>query len=115
VSTIVRLHSVKHLGTDAAARCIGVLRSRCTNLRYAIGAGLYLSGIVIFMSFQFIPMFLMGNDVESQMLGKFLLDSAFATNVLAVFLILHLAQWFVFNRINTSSERLLHGGPSTPH
>jgi hypothetical protein len=30
--------------------------------------------------------------VQSQMLGKFLLDSAFATNVLAVFLILHLAQ-----------------------
>lgn len=92
MSTIMRLHSVKHLGADAAARCIGVLRGRCTNLRYAIVAELYLSGIVLFMSFQFIPMFLIGNDVQSQMLGKFLLDSAFATNVLAVFLILHLAQ-----------------------
>ena len=71
---------------------MGVLRARCTNLRYAIVAELYLSGIVLFMSFQFIPMFLIGNDVQSQMLGKFLLDSAFATNVLAVFLILHLAQ-----------------------
>jgi hypothetical protein len=64
VSTIVRLHSVKHLGSDAAARCMGVLRARCTNLRYAIVAELYLSGIVLFMSFQFIPMFIMGNDVE---------------------------------------------------
>ena len=115
VSTIVRLHSVNHLGTDAAARCISALRSGCANLRYAIVAELYLSGIVDFMSFQFIPMFLMGNDVQSQMLGKFLLDSAFATNVLAVFLILHLAQCFVFNRINAYSDRLLRGGPSTPN
>ncbi len=65
------------------------------------------------MSFQFIPMFILGNDVESKMVGTFLLDSAFATNVLAVFLILHLTQWFVFHRINTYSERLLRGGPST--
>ena len=115
MSTIIRLHSVNHLGADAAARCIRVLRSRCTNLRYAIVAELCLSGIVLFMSFQFIPMFLMGNDVESQMLGKFVLDSAFATNVLAVLLVLHLAQWFLFNRINTHSGRLLHGGPSTPN
>jgi hypothetical protein len=49
------------------------------------------------------------------MLYKFLLDSAFATNVLAIFLILHLTQWFVFNMINTYSERLLCGGPSTPN
>jgi hypothetical protein len=48
VSTIARLHSVKHLGSDAAARCMGVLRARCTNLRYAIVAELYLSGIVLF-------------------------------------------------------------------
>ena len=115
VSTIVRLHSVKHLGSDAAARCMGVLRARCTNLRYAIVAELYLSGIVLFMSFQFIPMFIMGNDVESKMLSKFLLDSAFATNLLAVFLILHLAQWFIFNRINTYSDRLLRAGPSAPN
>jgi hypothetical protein len=67
------------------------------------------------MSFQFIPMFLMGNNVESQMVGMFLLDSAFATNVLAVFLILHMAQWFVFNRINAYSEGLLRGGSSNPN
>jgi hypothetical protein len=72
VSTIVRLHSLKLLGSDAVALCLGVLHSRCTNLRYASVAELYLSGIVVFMSFQFIPMFLMGNNVESQMVGKFL-------------------------------------------
>ena len=113
VSTIVRLHSVKDLGTDAAARCIGLLRSRHANLRYAILAELYLSGVVLFMSFEFIPMFLAGNNVESQMVAKFVTDSAFGTNVFAVLLILHLAQWFVFNRLN-AYERLLRGGLSTP-
>jgi hypothetical protein len=114
VSTIVRLHSVKHLGADAASRCMAMLRGRCANLRHAIVTELYLSGIVIFVSFQFIPMYLMGNDVESQMLAKFLVDSAFATNVLAVFLILHLAQWFLFNRISAYSERT-SDDPSSPN
>ena len=77
--------------------------------------GRYGTSFPLFSAGWFIPMFLMDNDVESQMLVKFVLDSAFATNVLAVLLILHLAQWFLFNRINTFSERLLRGGPSTPN
>jgi hypothetical protein len=116
VSTIVRLHSIKHLGMDdrAVGTAVDVLRNHCANLRYAIIAEFYLFGIVLFMAFQFIAQFISGSDVEGKIILTFMLDSAFATNTFAVFLILHLAQWFVSSRLSRFSERLLRSEPSAP-
>ena len=116
VFTISRLHSIKHLGMDdaAARRTVVVLRNRCANLRYAILAKFYLFGIVLFMAFQFVAHFIMGNDVQGQIIGAFVLDSAFATNVFAVLLVLHLAQWLVSIRLRRYSDGLLQSGSSAP-
>jgi hypothetical protein len=102
VSTIWRLHSIERLGKDdpAARSTVAVLRNRCTNLRYAILGEFYLFGVVLFMAFQFVSHFIMGNDVQGQIVGTFVLDAAFATNVFACLLILHLAQWALSFRLN---------------
>jgi len=102
VSTISRLRSIKHLavGDPSARRTVVVLRNRCATLRYAIFAEFYLFGIVLFMAFQFVGQFIMGDNVQRQLIGQFVLDSAFATNVFVVLLILHLAQWFVSIRLS---------------
>jgi hypothetical protein len=102
VSTISRFRSIKHLGiSDPVARhTVVVLRNRCATLRYAILAGFYLFGIVLFMSFQFVGQFIMGSNVEGKILAQFVLDSALATNVFAMLLIVHLAQWFVSTRLS---------------
>ena len=73
MSTISRLHSITHFGMDdsAAHRTVVVLRNRCANLRYAILAESYLFGIVLFMAFQFVARFIMGNDLEGQLTGTF--------------------------------------------
>ena len=114
VSTISRLHSIKHLGMDAPAarRTVVVLRNRCANLRYAILAEFYLFGIVLFMAFQFVAHFILGNDAQGQIIGTFVLDSAFATNVFAILLILHLAQWLVSIRLSRHLDGLSHSGSS---
>jgi hypothetical protein len=51
-------------------------------------------------------LYIMGDAVEAQILGSFVVDCAFATNVFAIFLILHLIEWFVLSKLNTYSERL---------
>ncbi len=116
VSTVSRLRSIKHLGMDdpAARRAVVVLLNRCANLRHAILAEFYLFGIVLFMAFQFVAHSIMGNDVLGQIIGTFVVDSAFATNVFTVLLILHLAQWFVSTRVNRYSDGLLHSASSAP-
>jgi hypothetical protein len=38
--------------------------------------------------------------VEGKILAQFVLDSALATNVFAMLLIVHLAQWFVSTRLS---------------
>jgi hypothetical protein len=82
VSTISRLSSIKHLGISdpIARRTVIALRNRCATLRYAIVAEFYLFGIVLFMAFQFVGQFIMGNDIQAKILAQFVLDSAFATN-----------------------------------
>ena len=114
VSTISRLRSVKHLGKSdpAAQRTVVVLRNRCATLRYAIFAEFYLFGIVLFMSFQFVGQFIMGSNVEGKILAQFVLDSALATNVFAVLLILHLTQWFVSTMLRRYCDGLSRNGQS---
>jgi hypothetical protein len=116
VSSISRLHSIKHLGMEAptACRTVVLLRNRCANLRCAILAEFYLFGIVLFMAFQFVTQSIMGNDVEGHIIGAFVLDSAFATNVFAVLLMLQLAQWFVSNRLRKYSDGPSRTGLSAP-
>jgi hypothetical protein len=116
VSTISRLHSIKHRGMDepAARHTIVVLQNRCANLRHAMLAWFYLFGIILFASFQFVARFIMGNDIPGVIIGTFVLDSAFATNIFAVLLVLHLAQWFVSIRLSRYSDGPLRSGPSAP-
>jgi len=107
VSTISRLSSIKHLGISdpIARRTVIALRNRCATLRYAIVAEFYLFGIILFMAFQFVGQFIMGNDIQAKILAQFVLDSAFATNVFVVLLVLHLAQSFVSIRLSRYSDR----------
>lgn len=114
VSIIWRLHSIRHLGMDspAADRNVAVLRKRCANLGHAILAEFYLFGIVLFMAFQFVAKFLIGDNVQRQIIGSFVLDAAFATNVFAVLLILHVAQWVVSTGLSRYSDDLSRSGSS---
>jgi hypothetical protein len=114
VSTISRLRSIKHLDISdpVAHRTVVVLRDRSATLRDAIFAGFCLFGIVLFMSFQFVGQFIMGSDVERKMLAQFVFDSALATNVFAILLILHLAQWYVSTRL--SRYATARGGVGSP-
>src|SRR5262249_16189148 len=92
----------------AARRMVVVLRHRCETLRLAISAEFYLFGVVLFMAFQFIGQFIMGDDVQRKIIGQFVLNAAFATNVLAILLIIHLAQWFVSIRLRRYEDREKH-------
>jgi hypothetical protein len=114
VSTISRLRSIRHLGASdlVTRRTVVVLRNRCAALPYAILAEFYLFGVVLFMSFQFVGQFVMGSDVARKILAQFVLDSALATNVFAVLLILHLAQWFVSTRVSRYCDIPSRGGHS---
>ena len=116
VSSIGGFISVKRLGMDhpAAIRTIVVLRNRCSNLRSAILAEFYLFGFVLFMAFQYVAQFIMGDDVQGQIIGKFVVDAAFATNVFAVLLIIHLAQWAVSIWLSRYNDDLSRRGSSAP-
>ncbi len=115
VSTISRLRSIKHLDiTDPAVRhTVVALRNRCTTLRFALTAEFYLFGVVLFMAFQFVGQFIMGDNLLRRTWEQFVLDSAFATNVFVVLLILHMAQWFISIRLRRYCEGPLQRGQST--
>lgn len=71
-----------------------------TNVRQVITAAFYLFGVVLFLSLEGVVVTLGDGKtpVGFQVLGKFVLDCAFAANVFFVFLILHFFQWFVCRR-----------------
>jgi ABC-type multidrug transport system fused ATPase/permease subunit len=110
VSTMLRLRSIKKPTTDrelaSAEHCVDALRNRCTSLWWAMQAALYLFGIVLFLAFQTTGLYLMGDAVEVQLLGSFVVNCAFATNVIVVFFILHLVRWLVVSRLNKYSKQL---------
>lgn len=116
VSSIGGFISIRRLGIGhpAAAHTVIVLRNRCSNLRSAIFAEFYLFGVVLFMAFQYVGQFIMGSNIENKILGQFVLDAAFATNVFAVLLIVHLAQWAVFIRLSRYAHDLSRSGSSAP-
>jgi surface polysaccharide O-acyltransferase-like enzyme len=116
VSGIGGFISIRRLGIDdpASARTVIVLRNRCSNLRSAILAEFYLFGIVLFIAFQFVGQFIIGSNIEGKILGQFVLDAAFATNVFAVLFILHLAQWAVSIRLTTYTDNLSRIASSAP-
>jgi len=110
VSIILGLRSFESPSSDediaSSRHLIGSLRHRWANLRCLISAGLYLFGIVLFLSFQTMVVYAMGDAVEAQILGSFVVNCAFAANVIAIFLILHLVQWCVLSRLNSYAKRL---------
>jgi len=71
-----------------------------------IAAAFYLFGVVLFLSFQMMGRYIMGDAFVTQFLGLLVLNCAFATNLFAVFLVLHLIQWLVASRLNRYSKRL---------
>jgi len=90
-----------------------MLRNRCSSLRSVIVAEFYLFGIVLFMAFQFVGQFIMGGSIE-KILGQFVLDAAFATNVFAVLLVLYVAQWALSIRLSRYTNDLSRSGSSAP-
>jgi hypothetical protein len=48
----------------------------------------------------------MGSNIVNKILGQFVLDASFATNVFAVLLILHVAQWAVSIRLSRYTDEL---------
>ncbi len=108
VSVMLRLRSIKDLRSDDIASAeygVDELRNRCATLKCVITACFYLFGIVLFLSLQSIGSYIVGGAVEAQLLGSFIIDCVFATNVFAVFLILHLVQWFVVGRVRAYAGR----------
>jgi hypothetical protein len=110
VSTMLRLRAVKNPNSDegisSARHCVDALRNRCANLRCVTTASFYLFGVLLLLGFQTVGSYKMDDAVMAQLLGSFVVNCAFAANVFAVFLVLHLVPWFVVSRLNTYTQRL---------
>jgi len=109
LSTIQHLRRIKIYDPEletANERGLKLLRKRCTNLRRTIEAVFCLFGVVLFLHLQTVGVYVMGSAVEAKILGAFRLNCAFATNVSAVFFVLHMVQWIVAGRVSTCSECL---------
>lgn len=83
------------------------LHARCTNLRQILGATFYLFGFLFFIGLQ--NAFITVGDGPQlpfvEVLNNFVVHFVLAANVFLAFLILHLAQWLVSNRVETRSRR----------
>lgn len=84
------------------------LSARSANMRHLITAAFYLFGIVFFWGLRFT---LWTPDSKTPVgiliLENFFLYFAFAANAFFVFLILHLVQWFVSARLQSSARSLI--------
>jgi hypothetical protein len=108
-SVIKSLRRIKNYDAEreiADEHRLNALRNRCTNLRRTIEAGFCLFGVILFLHLQTVGLIVMGSAVEAKILGSFRLHCAFATNVIAIFFVLHMIQWIVAGRVSTCSERL---------
>ena len=84
------------------------LHNRSANVRQLIGATFYLFGFIFFqgLPFAFNTLGLSKTPGWVYVLENLRLDFVFAANVFLIFLILHLIQWFVLNRLHSCVLRL---------
>ena len=107
--TIARLRSIENLNRNEdlvpIQRSVAALHTRCANVRQLIGATFYLFGLVFVLGLRSAPSIsvLSTIPVGTRILQNFVLHFAFAANVYSIFLLLHLVQWFVRGRLNSSS------------
>ena len=87
--------------TPSIQRAMAALHKRCSNVRQLIRATFYLFGFVLFLGLQgaYFVLGLSSIPIVSIIIENFVLYFAFAANVFLVFLILHLVQWFVSDRV----------------
>jgi hypothetical protein len=109
VRVLLRLRSIRELpGGDRSVirQSLASLSNRCTNLQQLITSMFYLFGIVLFIALQRVGVFVGDGNFSpaSVILGQFIVDCAFASNVFAVLLVLQLLQWFASSRVNSSLE-----------
>jgi hypothetical protein len=115
-SAVVTLARLRSLGTrennkEGAQPIVVTLSARSRNVSQAIGATLYLFGFILFVSLQGVRALDGGKlAAERTILGGFILQFAFAANVLFILFVLYLVQWFVSGRVRSfviSSDRTL--------
>jgi len=114
--TALRLHGIEK--QDPNERLIPIedvlapLYRSLANTRQLIGATFYLFGFVFFLLLPNIQNTLEARGTASelkQILGGFQICCEFAANVFLIFLVLHLAEWLVYIRLNQCAKRL-NGG-----
>lgn len=94
--------------TDDFQPNFGALRARCTNFRQILGATFFLFGFVFFIGLQNAPITI-GDGPQLpilEVLNNFAFDFTFAANVFLIFLVLHLVQWLLSNRLQAGTQRL---------
>lgn len=106
---LLRLRSLRGLaGGDRSVirQSLASLSNRCTKLQQLITSMFYLFGIVLFISLQLVGLWMGDGNFSpvSVILGKFVVDCAFASNAFVVLLVLQLLQWFASSRVNSSLE-----------
>jgi hypothetical protein len=109
VRILLRLRSIRGLpGADRSVirQSLASLSNRCTNLQQLLTSMFYLFGTVIFIGLQRVGVFAGDGNFSpvSVVLGSFVIDCAFATNVFVVLFVLQLLQWFASSRVNSSLE-----------
>jgi len=83
-------------------------QARCANLRQVLGATFYFFGFTLFLLMSSLARIADESHTPLGMLvlDNFLIYSAFAMNMFAVFTSLHLLQWFVAARTHSLVNRL---------
>ncbi len=108
---MVRLRAMTSLSQkeDIAStlRAVFTLHKWCTNVRQLIGATSYLFGFEFFFELQ--REYFACNNIPNKfpvLVFFFGVDFAFAANVLLIFLVLYLVQWFVSGRVDSFALHL---------
>ena len=111
--TALRLRAIEKQNskerTIPTEEALAPLYRSLANTRRIIGATFYLFGFVLFLCLQFIVNTLGGGNPLKQIMGSFVLCCAFAANVFLIFLVLHVAEWIAYIRLNQCAKRLNKG------
>jgi hypothetical protein len=113
VVTVVRLRSINaaksDLNFDLAKNTVQALRKHWVGIRQATVAMFYAFGLVLFLVLQYVGVVIGDGSPASaarQVMGNFTLSCAFASNVFFGFLVLHIVQWIISRRLDSTIEAL---------
>jgi hypothetical protein len=105
IRVMAHLHAMTILpqkeGISSTQRSMAGLHKKCANVHQLIRATFYLFGFVLFLGLQgaYFTIGLSSVPVVAIIVENFVLYFAFAANAFLVFLILHLIEWFVSDRV----------------